>query len=69
MDCFENTLETRCTKAAINKIADYVIPEDNPTRERIGEMMGGQILKLRSEELREEGRTLEIYAMVQDGGT
>ena len=28
--------------------------------------MGGQILKLRSESLKEEGRTLEIYALVQD---
>lgn len=54
-------------------IADYVIPEDNPSRERIGDVMGGQILKLRSEKLREEGReegrTLEIYSMVQDGDT
>lgn len=31
--------------------------------------MGGQVLKLRSEKLREEGRTLEIYSMVQDGDT
>jgi len=69
----------------INRIAEHVIPKDNPSRERIGEMMGGQILKLRSEELREEGReqslnegrdegrkegrTLEIYSMVQDGDT
>lgn len=53
----------------INRIADYVIPEDNPSRERIGDVMGGQILKLRSEKLREEGRTLEIYSMVQDGDT
>lgn len=57
----------------INQIADYIIPEDNPSRERIGDVMGGQILKLRSERLREEGReegrTLEIYSMVQDGDT
>ena len=67
----------------INRIADYVIPKENPSRERMGEVMGGQILKLRSEELREEGlekglekgreegeakgRTLEIYSMVEDG--
>ena len=31
--------------------------------------MGGQILKLRSEKLREEGRTQELYSMVQDGDT
>ena len=57
----------------INRIADYVIPKDNPLGERIGDVMGGQILKLRSEKLREEGReegrTLEIYSMVQDGDT
>ena len=65
----------------INRIADYVIPKDNPSRERIGDVMGGQILKLRSEKLREEGReegreqgreqgrTFEIYSMVQDGDT
>ena len=40
----------------INRIADYVIPGDNPSRERIGDVMGGQILVLRSERLREEGR-------------
>ncbi len=28
------------------KIADYVIPEENPVRERIGEVMRGQILEL-----------------------
>lgn len=39
----------------INQIADYVIPRDNPSRERIGEVMGGKILKLKSEILREEG--------------
>ena len=55
----------------IGRIADHVIPVDNPIRERIGEAMGGQVLKLRSEELREEGReegrTLELYSLVQDG--
>lgn len=39
----------------INKLADYVIPDGNPAKERLGEIMGGQILKLRSEELIEEG--------------
>ena len=64
---------------------DYVIPENNPSRERIGDVMGGQILKLRSEELKEagvkegieagikegikEGRVREIYSMVEDGDT
>jgi len=71
--------------ALINKIAIHVIPEDNPSRERIGDAMGGQILKLRSEELIEqgiakgreegraegkaEGRVNEIYSMVEDGDT
>ena len=59
----------------INQVADYVIPKDNPSGERIGEIMGGQILQLQSEKLREEGmkegikegRILELYSMVQDG--
>lgn len=50
----------------INKLADYVIPDGNPAKERLGEIMGGQILKLKSESLKEEGRALEIYALVQD---
>lgn len=41
--------------ALINKLADYVIPDGNPAKERFGEIMGGQILKLRSEELIEKG--------------
>lgn len=41
--------------ALINKLADYVIPDCNPVKERLGEIMGGQILKLRSEELIEQG--------------
>lgn len=40
----------------IKQIADYVIPKENPARERIGEVMGGQILKLASERFIEEGR-------------
>ena len=39
----------------INRIADYIIPRDNPSRKRIGEIMGGKILQLESERLREEG--------------
>lgn len=41
----------------ISEIAEYVIPDDNPIRERLGDVMGGRILTLRSEELRQEGRT------------
>jgi len=51
----------------INKIADYVIPENNPSRERIGDVMGGQILKLRSEELKEEGVKEGIEAGIKEG--
>ena len=39
----------------IEKIADYIIPEDNAIRKGLGEIMGGKILKLRSEELLEQG--------------
>ena len=39
----------------IEKIADYIIPEDNEIRKGLGEIMGGKILKLRSEELLEQG--------------
>lgn len=67
----------------INQIADYIIPEENPVRERIGEVMGGKILQLASERLLEEGKSLgitegktlgieegrikELCSMVQDG--
>lgn len=40
----------------IKQIADYVIPKGNPNRERIGEVMGGKVLKLASERFIEEGR-------------
>ena len=39
----------------IEKIADYIIPKDNDIRKGLGEIMGGKILKLRSEELLEQG--------------
>ena len=39
----------------IEKIADYIIPEDNEIRKGLGEIMGGKILKLRSEELLKQG--------------
>ena len=40
----------------IEKIADHIIPKDNKNvRERLGDIMGGKILKLRSEELLEQG--------------
>ena len=39
----------------IEEIADYIIPEDNEIKKGLGEIMGGKILKLRSEELLEQG--------------
>ena len=39
----------------IEKIADYIISEGNEIRKGLGEIMGGKILKLRSEELLEQG--------------
>lgn len=53
--------------ALINKLADYVIPDCNPVKERLGEIMDGQILKLRSEELIEQGINQALYSSVQDG--
>ena len=44
----------------IKQIADYVIPKENPVRERNGEVMGGQVLMLKSEEIRQEGITQGI---------
>lgn len=51
----------------INQIADYVIPKENPVRERISAVMGGKILQLASERLIDEGRVRELCSMVQDG--
>ena len=53
--------------ALINKLADYVIPDSNPAKERLGEIMGGQILKLRSEELIEQGITQGITQGREEG--
>ena len=39
----------------IIKISDYMLESEKELKERIGEIMGGQVLKLRSEEIREEG--------------
>ena len=43
----------------IEKIADHIIPKDNENvRERLGDIMGGKILKLESERLLEKGQLL-----------
>ena len=39
----------------IEQIADYIIPKNNTIRKGLGDVMGGKILKLRSEELLELG--------------
>ena len=45
--------------ALIEEIADYIIPKDNENvRERLGDIMGGKILKLESERLLEKGQLL-----------
>ena len=53
----------------IEEIADYIIPEDNEIRKGLGEIMGGKILKLRSEELLEQGRIDAIQNMIDLGLT
>ena len=39
----------------IKEIANYIIPEDNTIRKGLGEILGGKLMKLRSEELLEQG--------------
>ena len=53
----------------IKQIADYVIPKENPVRERIGEVMGGQVLMLKSEEIRQEGIAQGITQGIAQGIT
>ena len=54
----------------IEEIADYIIPKDNEkVRERLGDIMGGKILQLESERLREEERIDAIRNMVSLGLT
>ena len=51
----------------IEKIADYIIPKDNTIRKGLGEIMGGKILKLRSEELLEQGEAKGRIAGLYEG--
>ena len=54
----------------IEKIADHIIPKDNENvRERLGDIMGGKILQLESERLREEERIDAIRNMISLGLT
>ena len=51
----------------IEKIADHIIPKDNvKVRERLGDLMGGKILQLESERLREEGQKTERIRAIQN---
>ena len=59
----------------IEKIADHIIPKENEkVRERLGDLMGGKILQLESERLRElgeakgraEGRKAERIEAIQN---
>ena len=50
----------------IEEIADHIIPKDNEKiRERLGDIMGGKILQLESERLREEERIDAIRNMIK----
>ena len=51
----------------IDDIADHIIPKDNvKVRERLGDLMGGKILQLESERLREEGQKTERIRAIQN---
>ena len=55
----------------IEEIADHIIPKDNENvRERLGDIMGGKILQLESERLRElgeaKGRKTERIEAIQN---
>ena len=61
------------------QICSYIIPDENQVKRKVGDVMGGKVLKLRSEILKEEGfvkghaeghaegRTDEIFLSVQEG--
>ncbi len=51
----------------IEEIADYIIPEGNEIRKGLGEIMGGKILKLRSEELLEQGEARGRLTGLREG--
>ncbi len=51
----------------IEKIADYIIPKDNDIRKGLDEIMCGKILKLRSEELLEQGEARGILTGLREG--
>ena len=51
----------------IDEIADHIIPKDNvKVRERLGDIMGGKILQLESERLREEVQKADRIEAIQN---
>ena len=46
------------------QICTYIIPDDNQLKRKVGDIMGGKILKLQSEILKEEGRKELIVQML-----
>ena len=53
-------VENQAVAYKVPVFMDYVIPKENPVSERNGEVMGGQVLMLKSEEIRQEGITQGI---------
>lgn len=46
------------------QICTYIIPDDNQLKRKVGDIMGGKVLKLQSEILKEEGRKELIVQML-----
>lgn len=46
------------------QICSYIIPDDNQLKRKVGDVMGGKVLKLQSEILKEEGRKELIIQML-----
>ncbi len=51
----------------VQRIADYVVPEQNPNKERIGEVMGGKILELEHEIIEKEALQRGIRQGIDEG--
>ena len=51
----------------VQRIADYIVPEQNPNKERIGEVMGGKILELEHEIIEKEALQRGIRQGIDEG--
>ncbi len=60
-------VENQAVAYKVPVFMDYVIPKENPVRERNGEVMGGQVLMLKSEEIRQEGIAQGIAQGIEEG--